>query len=137
MPNNRHNWRRHLALTRNIQIVQAKPKKSFTGKSFDICKQDGDLFVSVNVNLVKLDRLEISSGLFLLQGDVPDHLLGHETRQDRQQESLLPLVLLLSLETHFKRASENIRQWLAEKRSRKIVIKLDEFIEKWETCEIT
>ena len=45
-----------------------------TCKSFDVRKENGDLLVAVNVNFVKLDRLEIASGFFLLKSNVSDHL---------------------------------------------------------------
>ena len=44
---------------------------SLTGESLDIGKQYGDLFVSVDVDLVELDRLEVAARLLLLQRDVP------------------------------------------------------------------
>lgn len=54
----------------------------FTRESLDVCEQDGDLFIAVNINFVELLRLKVSNGLFLFQSDITDHLLGHERRQN-------------------------------------------------------
>jgi hypothetical protein len=53
-----------------------------TRESFDVCKQNGDLLVSVDVDLVELVGLEISVHPLLLERNVTDHLLSHETRKN-------------------------------------------------------
>ena len=85
---------------------QATERRGLTCESLNVSEQDGDLLVSVDVDLVELERLEIAAGLFLLQRDVPDHLLRHEARQHRQKKPLLPLVLLLRLEPHLEGTPE-------------------------------
>ena len=52
-----------------------------TCKALDVCEEDGDLLVAVDVDLVELVGLKVAVGALLLLRDVADHLLGHERRQ--------------------------------------------------------
>ena len=54
---------------------------SLTCKSLDVCEENGHLLVAVNVDFVELGRLELPDRLLLLEGNVTDHLLGHERGQ--------------------------------------------------------
>ena len=56
-----------------------------TCKPFDVSKQNGNLFVAMNINLVKLAGLKFTQCSFFFKGNVTDHLLGNKGRQYRQQ----------------------------------------------------
>lgn len=69
--------------SRNIVEMETRngDGKNITCESFDVGEENGDFFVSVNVNLVKLVRLKVSVGALLFLRNVADHLLRHEARQ--------------------------------------------------------
>lgn len=53
-----------------------------TREALDVGEEDGDLLVSVDVDLVELVGLELARRPLLLLRDVADHLLCHEARKD-------------------------------------------------------